>query len=156
MLILQLVQTNVAIVIAMALVYTVIIILVQRKITDPKVIMEAQKEIKRLTDELGALTKNNAPQQEIMAKQAELMPHLNGQIKNQFKSLFVVIPLYLVVYYYLLPSIPLGFPTIKAEQSLFFWTSALIGIIYAIAFSIYQKRKMKQEQVSQAVKSAEA
>ena len=45
-----------------------------------------------------------------MAKQKEMMPLLGESMRSSMKPMFVILPMFLIVYYVLIPMIPFGAP----------------------------------------------
>ncbi len=96
------------IVVGMAVAYTLISIFAQRKLTNPKRMREIQYKAKMMQKEMNEMMKNKASQEELMAKQKEFMPLMGEQMKNSMKPMLVILPLLLIVYYVIMPVLPLG------------------------------------------------
>lgn len=139
--------TNVEIlIIGTAVAYTVVSIAAQRLLSNPKRMREIQTEVKDLQKELNAMLKNNAAQEDLMKKQKELMPLLGEQMKQSMKPMLVVFPLLIIVYYLLIPHIPIiAHNDVNGSKTLFFIVVFVLGIISAIGILIYDRIKGKQE-----------
>ena len=144
------------IIIAIALAYTSFSIFAQRKISDPKRIREAQAKMKRHTAMLNEMVKSKRPQEEIMAKQKEIMPMMTESMKLQMKSTLIIIPIFFVLYYVLMPA---AFGSISKDtatfivsglnyRSLFFAVVFISGLISAAVIMLYDRKKTKQEQAA--------
>src|SRR5271157_4807555 len=96
----------------MAVAYVLVSIGLQRRLANPRKTYEAQDRIKAMTKELTELTKNKADQAVLAAKQKEITGVLSESMRSQMKPMFVVLPLFLVLYYLVFPSVIPGAPTI--------------------------------------------
>ncbi len=145
------------IIIAIALAYTSFSIFAQRKISDPKRMRDAQAKMKKHTAILNDMVKNKRPQEEIAAKQKELMPMMTESMKMQMKSTLIIIPIFFLLYYVLMPAM---FGSISKEtvtfivsglnyKSLFFAVVFLSGLVSAGVIMAYDRKKTKLEQAMQ-------
>ncbi len=91
------------IIIAFAIAYTLFSVALQRKLVNMQRVYEIQDVMKQKTKELTEMSKNNAGVNELKAKQAELMKLTSESMKNQIKPMIVIFPIFIVVYYLLLP-----------------------------------------------------
>ncbi|MEM3841074.1 MAG: hypothetical protein QXN59_00030 [Candidatus Micrarchaeaceae archaeon] len=143
-------------IIAIGLAYTALSIFAQRKISDPRKIRAAQAKMKYHTAMLNEMVKNKRPQEEILAKQREIMPMMTESMKLQMKSTMIIIPIFFLLYYVLMPAL---FGSISKEtatfivsglnyRSLFFAVVLLSGMISAIIIMLYDRKKTKQEQAA--------
>ena len=69
------------------------------------------------------------------------MPLLGESMKSSIKPMFVILPMFLIVYYVLIPNVP--FPataTPKSIQSFFFIVVFIVGIVSAVVLMIYDKQ----------------
>ncbi|MDE1870646.1 MAG: DUF106 domain-containing protein [Candidatus Micrarchaeota archaeon] len=138
--------TNVEIIIiVMALAYTGISIAAQRLLSNPKRMREIQSKVQALQKELNSMMKSNAPQEELMKKQREIMPLLGEQMKSSMKPMIVIFPLLILTYYVVIPHMPLLSKYVSASKSLFFILVFIIGIITAIVIFIYDRKMLKEE-----------
>ena len=96
------------IVIVMAVAYTCISILAQRKLSNPRRMREIQTQVKNMQKEMTAMMKNNATQDQLTAKQKEFMPLMGEQMKYSMKPMLVIFPLLLITYYVIMPILPFG------------------------------------------------
>jgi len=141
-------------IIVIAVAYTAISILAQRKLTNPKRMREIQYKAKVMQKEMNEMLKNKAPQEELMAKQKEFMPLMGEQLKSSMKPMLVILPLLLIVYYVIMPVLPLGAGNLTGSKELFFIVVFGLGIVSAIVILLYDKGKTKKELAEQ--KAAEA
>lgn len=138
-----LVLTTEIAVIAIAVAYTFVAMALQRKIVNAKLQRQMQYRLGNLSKELNEMVKGNASQEAIKAKQQELFPLMSKSMMSQFKPMFVVLPVFLVLYYWIMPSV-FG-ADIQAVQSLFFLIVLVFGFAVSIAAMMYDKRKAKEE-----------
>jgi uncharacterized membrane protein (DUF106 family) len=135
------------IIIALSLVYTVVVVLLQRKLSNPKRAREVQSEIKRLTNELNALVRSNASKELQAAKQSEVMKLMGESMRSMIKPMIVIGPAFLIIYYVMLPALPLGAGVVeKSVQSLFFYTVLVMGLISSAVILLYDRKMIKKEQ----------
>jgi uncharacterized membrane protein (DUF106 family) len=142
------------IIIAICVVYTLGSVALQRKLTNPKRMREVQARVKQLTNEMNLLAKSNATKEMITAKQNEMMPLMSESMRTMMKPMFVVLPIFLVLYYVMLPALaaPLGVAGgAKSVQLLFFTITLVLGLISTAVILMYDRMKMKQESVVQQV-----
>ena len=137
------------IVAAIAVVYTAVSITAQRKLTNPKRMREIQYKSKIMQKEMNDMLKNKAPQEALMAKQKEFMPLMGEQLMSSMKPMLVILPLLLVIYYVLMPALPLGAGNLNGSKELFFIIVFALGIVSAIVILIYDKAKTKKELAEQ-------
>lgn len=134
-------------IIALDLIYTVAVVLLQRKLTNPKRTREIQSEIKRLTNELNALVKSNAARELQLAKQNEVTKLMGESMRSMMKPMLILVPISLVVFYVLLPALPLGVGVeAKSVQAMFFYTALVMGLISSAVILLYDKMMLKKEQ----------
>ncbi len=138
-------------ILAAGIIYTIVAVFVQRKLSNPKKMREIQDQIKIYTKELNAMVKNNAPKEEIAKRQAEMMPLMKQSLTLNMKSMFILLPSFLVVYYLIIPTVfgYLGTSAIllfgdKLEyRGVFFVTVFILGICSSIGVLIYDRRRAK-------------
>lgn len=141
------------VIITIGIAYTLASVFLQRKLANPRRMREVQARVKQLTSEMNALAKSNATKEQIAAKQSEIMPLMGESMRTSIKPMLVVLPMFLVLYYVMLPALPLG--AAKSVQSLFFITVFVLGLIASAAILVYDRAKMKKEQALQQVGTAE-
>ncbi len=138
-------QPQEAIIIVIAILYVMLSVAIQRKLSNAKRLREIQAKISEVTKEMNQMMKAKAPEAQIAAKQKEMMPLLGESMRSSLKPTFVIIPLFLIVYYVLVPMLPLGAPsTPKSIQQLFFITVFILGIVSAVILMIYDKQQTKK------------
>jgi uncharacterized membrane protein (DUF106 family) len=140
-------QSQEIIIIVIAVAYALFAVVLQRKLSNAKRLREIQAHITKTTKEMNLMIKNKAPESEIMAKQKEMMPLLGESMRSSLKPMFVILPMFLIVYYLLIPNLPLGGTppaTPKSIQSFFFIVVFIVGIISAIGLMIYDKQATKK------------
>jgi len=129
--------------------YIALITLLQRKVlTNPAKIAELQLKINSISAEMRAMAKNG---QDVREKQKELMPHMKESTKMQMKSMFIVMPLSLVVYFVALPtafagssSYVLNFIVPMGYLSIFFWTALISGIVMSTVLMRRDRARAKE------------
>jgi len=136
-------------VISIGVAYTLISVLLQRRLSNPKRMREVQARLRAMTGEMNALARNNASKEEIAAKNRELIPLMKESMNNSMKPMLVVLPLFLILYYVLLPSIPAALGPTKSVQLTFFLTSLVLGLISSVVILFYDKVQTRKEQAQQ-------
>jgi len=151
-------------IVLIAILYTLFSFVIQRKMANTKKVYEMQEIIRQKSKELSDMVKNGAKNEELMLKQREVMSLASESMINQMKPMLIILPLFLVVYYWLLPSI---FPThpeviiggIKFAYNTFFIIVVFtFGLILSFSVMLIDRNKRKKEQqakISQAAKQAD-
>ena len=142
-------------VIAIAVVYSSVTFVIQRKVSNIKRVNEITKAMKAMQKEFTAMAKAKAPDADMKKKQDEMMKLMNESMKYQMKALVVVIPLFLAVYYVLLPYLMgvvgvttqttdvITSPLALAYPTLFIGIAFLTGILLLIAVSVRDRMRSK-------------
>lgn len=125
--------------------YAVFTLKLQRKIAHPQKTREMQAKIKALTKELNEMAKRK---EDITAKQAELMPLVKKSMSFQMRSMFVVLPLFFLVYYVAIPTVYgaftlqyVNFIIPMTYQSVFFFTILISGIVGSMVMLVHDKKR---------------
>lgn len=140
--------TNVTIVIiVMALVYTGVSVAVQRLLGNPKRLREIQAKVQVIQKEMNAMIKSKAAPEELMKKQKEIMPLMGEQMKYSMKPMIVIFPLLIIMYYVIIPHMPLFSQDLAASKSMFFIVVLIVGLITAGIIMVYDRKMIKQEMV---------
>jgi len=136
--------------------YALLAVTVQRKLSNMKKMYEMQDSIKEKSNELMELTKKGNTDKALLdAKQKEVMGMVSQSMKFQLKPMFVVFPLFLVVYYWALPA---GIGPLAGTQTftmfnldyktLFIAVTFLVGLTVSMGLMQLDKRKMKKEKLA--------
>lgn len=133
-----------------AVAYVVLSVILQRKLANPRRTYEVQDIIKKKTNELTELSKNKADQAVLAAKQKEITGLLSESMKSSMKPMFVVLPIFLVLYYLVFPNV--FSPTLTVQ--LFSWNlgyktyfvviAFVLGFVISTSLMVYDKAKMKK------------
>ncbi len=135
------------IVIIIGALYTVASVLLQRKLTNPKRMRQIQSQIKTMTNELNTMVRNNASKDQQAAKQSEVMKLMSESMRTSMKPMLVVMPVFLVVYYLVLPALLLAIGmTAKNGQSIFFYTVLILGLVSSMIILLYDRAMTKKEE----------
>ena len=137
-----------------AIVYALGSVAMQRKLSNAKKLRETQSKVQKVSKEMNQMIKNKAPQEAITAKQKEMMPLLSEIMKSSIKPMFVILPIFFVVYYVLVPALPFAAGNVKSVQGFFFIVVFAIGFIAAIILMINDRRIMKREEALAAASEA--
>ncbi len=132
-----------------AVAYICIAITVQRRLSNMPKMYAMQAAVQVKAKELNDMAKAGADQAVLMAKQKEMSAMLMSSMKYQIRPLLVVLPMFLIVYYYLLP---LGFanapfPHISilsltlTYKTLFFYTVFILGLVISLSLTFRDKRR---------------
>ncbi len=138
-------QDAMAATIAIAIAYAIINVTVQRKISNAKRMRSINAQMTKLSKELNEMIKNKAGQSEIEAKQKEMMPMLKESMMSSFKPMFVILPMFALVYYVLIPALPFSAGHVKGVQELFFITVFIVGFVLAMVLLVRDRRIAKME-----------
>ncbi len=142
-------------IVIIAVVYIVTTLVIQRKATDTKKMRSVQLQIQEITKQLNEMIKNKAPNEEISKKQKEVMPLVTSSLKMQLKPMFMIFPLFILIYYILLPHLfgqyskdTVTLFSFQLNYLMFFFAIVfLLGIISSIGILIYDKKKAAKEKV---------
>ncbi|MDE1810603.1 MAG: DUF106 domain-containing protein [Candidatus Micrarchaeota archaeon] len=147
----------IVIIVAIGLCYTLLTVFLQRKLTNPRKLRDIQAKMKQLSKEMNDMAKSNAPKEQIMAKQKELMPLMGESMRAQLKSMFVILPLFIAFYYLFVPNLPLGVTDATASiKTVFFITVFTFGIVMVIVTTLYDKRKARIETLNSQTQITDA
>jgi uncharacterized membrane protein (DUF106 family) len=133
-----------------AFVYVIFSISTQRKLTNPKRTYEIQEAIKQKSKELSELSKNRASQEQLLAKQREVTTLLSESMKSQLKPMFVILPIFFILYYVLFPA---AFPSdatvtllsMKFNYKTYFIILAFVfGLVLSIIMMMRDRATMKK------------
>lgn len=111
---------------------------------------DVQEALKTKSNELSEMGKKGMDQQLMLAKQKEITSLLSESMKSQFKPIFVIIPIFLVLYYLALPNL---FPSTATVtflsmtmnyKSYFILVSFALGLILSTGVMIYDSIKRKR------------
>lgn len=144
------------VILSITLVYVTATLFIQRKLSNMKRVREIQLKITTLNTELKDMVKRNAASEELNAKYRDIMPLMNEQMRAQFKPIFITIPLFLLVYYVLIPALPFYSIDPTSIKTLFFWSTVGMGGIAAIVILFYDKKKAREEHLEKTSKTYEA
>lgn len=115
-----------------AIVYVLFSVFVQRKLVDMKHMQEVQDTIKQKSKELNEMVKAKAAQEQLALKQKEITSMLGQSMRSQFKPMFVVLPVFFVLYYLVFPAV---FPSsLKITVPFVSWTLGYQTYFIAVAF----------------------
>lgn len=145
-------------IVVISILYIALTLFIQRKVSDTKKMRQIQNKIQEVSKELNKLIKNKAPNQEISKKQKEVMPLVTTSLKLQIKPMVIIFPLFMLIYYILLPAV---FKSISTDtvtifsynlnyQSFFFAIVFVLGIISSVIILIYDKKLAKKEKLKEA------
>lgn len=133
-----------------AIVYVAFSVFIQRKLVNMKRTYEVQEIIKAKSKELNELSKNKASQEALLAKQKEITSLLGESMKSQFKPMFVILPLFFIMYYWAFPIVFASNPSVTIPllgmslnyKSYFILVAFILGFIFSIGLMINDRIKM--------------
>lgn len=138
-----------------ALLYILLSLLLQRKFGNPMRLAEIQTIMNKKYKELTELSKT-ADQALLSAKQKEITPLMSEMMKIQYKPMFVVMPVFLVIYYLILPALFPTSPTVQllsftlSYKNYFIAVSFVAGLALSLCVSAYDKARVAKRQQAQA------
>lgn len=142
---------------AIAIAYTFTSMALQRLISNPKKTREIQYRLNTLSSELNSMVKNNAPQEDIKAKQSELMPLMSTSMKTQFTPMLVILPIFFIIYSLIFPhlfvsAVQVQFFIFKGSpaQVQFLTAVFVLGLAASFVVLAYDKMKAKKEREARA------
>jgi len=118
---------------------------------------DVQESLKAKSNELAEMGKKGTDQQLMLAKQKEITSLLSESMKSQFKPIFVIIPIFLVLYYLALPNLfPSSamvtfFSMTMNYRSYFILVSFVLGLIFSTGVMIYDSIKRKKLKAATSV-----
>ena len=145
-----------------AIVYVMFSVYVQRRLIDMKHMQEVQETIKQKSKELNEMSKNKASQEVLLAKQKEITSLLSKSMSSQLKPMFVVLPIFFVVYYLVFPAVFTTNPSITVPvlaltlnyKSYFIMVAFVVGLALSLGLMLrdrirFAKEKKQAEQSQQ-------
>jgi uncharacterized membrane protein (DUF106 family) len=135
----------------LAVVYVAFSIFVQRKLVNMKRLYETQNLIQVKSKELNELAKNKADSEVMLAKQKEITTLLSQSMKSQFKPMFVILPIFVVVYYLIFPVAYPSNPNVTLlsytlnYRNYFIVVAFVLGLLFSIGLMINDRLKMSRE-----------
>lgn len=135
------------IIVAIAFVYTIIIVALQRKLSNAKRLRDIQAHISVVTKEMNKMMKDKVPEAQILAKQKEVMPLLKESMMLSMRSMVVILPMYVIMLYVIIPHISLGTSaTTSSIRNFFIIVVIALGLVAAIIMMVYDKSQVKKEE----------
>ncbi|MDE1855101.1 MAG: DUF106 domain-containing protein [Candidatus Micrarchaeota archaeon] len=145
-----------------AIVYVMFSVYVQRRLIDMKHMQEVQETIKQKSKELNEMSKNKASQEVLLAKQKEITSLLSKSMSSQLKPMFVVLPIFFVVYYLVFPAVFTTNPNITVPilawtlnyKSYFIMVAFVVGLALSMGLMLrdrirFAKEKKQAETIQQ-------
>ena len=135
-----------------AVAYVILSVMLQRKLANPRRTYEVQDIIKKKTNELAELSKNKADQAVLAAKQKEITGLLSESMKASMKPMFVVLPIFLVLYYLVFPNVFPSTLTVTlfsmnlGYKTYFVAIAFVLGFVISTSLMAYDRAKMKKAQ----------
>lgn len=136
---------------AIAVGYALFSIVLQRKIVNIDKMYEIRARMNEHQNALMALIKSNADKEAISQKQKDVMNVSTESMKQVYKPMIVILPLYALLYYLLLPklfnmSATLNILSFTLSYHLFFVAlTVIIGLIISQIFTFSDKRRLKDK-----------
>ncbi len=132
-------------------VYAVAAALLQRRLIDVEKMYETRARMNSKTKDLMALAKSNTDPKLLSEKQKELTALSMESMKGQMKPMLIIFPVFLILYYVLLPAVFSSGATVtlisyKMSYRLFFIGVAfVVGIVSSLIASAYDRRRLKSK-----------
>lgn len=134
-------------IIIIAVAYALVAFVIQRKVSNAERMKQIRDEINKLQKEMNEMLKNKAPAVEVRQKQETMMSLLGESTKSQLKATAVVFPMFLIIYYVLLPNIFSTVTTVSVlsntlnYKTLFIIAAFVAGILALLLISVYERLK---------------
>ncbi len=143
-------------ILVVAVIYISIAITAQRKLSNVAAVYEIQDQMQQKSRELSEMAKSNADKALLMQKQQEISQLLGQSMKNSFKPMLVVLPMFFLTYYVLLPAgfANAPFPQFSilsvnmTYQNLFFYTVFILGLVISISLSFRDKANLRKSRMT--------
>lgn len=137
--------------VALGIGYIALITTLQRRVlTNPARIAELQLKINAVSAEVRQHLKNGN-RELAMQKQKEMMPHMKESTKMQMKSMFIVMPLSLLIYFVVMPAVfagsssyVLNFIAPMGYLAVFFWAALISGIVMSTVLMSRDRKRAKE------------
>jgi len=139
-----------------AVVYVIASALMQRRLVNPRRTYEIQDAIKKKTNELSELSKNKADPAALAAKQKEITGLLSESMRSSLKPMFVILPVFLVIYYLVFPAIFAPDLTVSLfsmdlnYKTYFIVIAFVLGFVLSMTMMVYDKAKLRKIQQAAA------
>ncbi len=149
-------------VVILGVAYASVAFFLQRKVSNIDKVNEIRNKINVHQKELNEMMKNKVPNTDLEKKQQEMMAMLSESMKYQMKGMFVVVPMFILFYYFLLPAAFTGisgniatlFTLGFTYQTLFVGSAFVTGIILLISVTIVTKLNKARQSADQGSASA--
>jgi uncharacterized membrane protein (DUF106 family) len=126
--------------------YALATVFLQRKVSNAKKLRETQAKIQKVSDEIKVMMKNKAPEAEIMAKQKEIMPLVGESMRSSLKPMFIILPIFAAMYYFVIPHLPFAIGNVKNVQEFFFIVVFIVGFVVAMVMMVRDRKIIKAEE----------
>ncbi len=138
---------------AIAIIYVVFSVSAQRKLVDMKHMQEVQETIKQKSKELNEMVKAKADQEKLALKQKEITTLLGQSMRSQLKPMFVVLPIFFVVYYLVFPAVFTTNPNITVPvlsmtlnyRTYFIAVAFVAGLLLSGALMLRDRMRLAKE-----------
>ena len=136
----------------LALVYVAFSVTTQRKLVNPKRTFEIQREIQVKTKELNEMVKNKASQDLLAKKQKEITGMLSESMRSQMKPMFVILPIFFVLFYLVFPAVFASNPNVTVPvlsmtfnyKTYFIIVSFVLGFALSTSLMIYDRVRLSK------------
>ncbi len=155
-------NSDIELLVGLAVCYTVGLFALQRKLSNPKKMREMNRKLKQYLESHKELLKNNASQEDIQKKMNEINALAAESMKGMMVPLVVSLPVLGIIYLWLLPYLAATYSFTTSTIMLlgfslsyrnFFILSAFVpGIILTIVVMAYDKAQAKKELVAEEQK----
>ena len=144
-----------------AILYTLLSFYIQRKMSNIKKVYEMQEQIKSKSKELNEMVKRGASNDELLAKQKEVMSLASKSMMSQMKPMVIILPLFLIVYYLLLPILFPSHPMVYlggakfAYNTFFIIVVFIFGLLLSITVTVRDRRIAKKSNIGKNASNKE-
>lgn len=136
--------------------YSVLVLKLQRTFSNPKRMMEINKEMKVLIKDMQAAIKRGENVAEHQKRHLTLM---NETMKLQLKTTFMIIPLFLVFYYLIVNPIFIRFAAdevvIFGIQITYYWVFIIASMLFGFAAGILLRKRDARRLQAKAMQTIE-
>ncbi len=135
----------------LAVVYSLLLVLFQRILINVDKMYELRAHMNKHQKHLMELSKNNASKEEIAEKQKMLMAASSESMRMQLKPMAVTLPLYALLYYFVLPTYFNAVPNLSllgfslSYRLAFIVFSIILTLVLQQLISLYDRRRLRDK-----------
>lgn len=137
--------------IGVAITYSLLLAIVQRILIDVDKMYEIRAHMNKHQTHLMKMVKENATKEQLAEKQKILMDASTESMKMQLKPMIVTLPIYAILYYFILPHYFSGVSNFQilsfslSYRIAFILASIILTLILQQLISLYDRRRLRDK-----------